>query len=265
MRLDQLLVYQKKFISRTKAQRAIKEGRISLANGQTIKKVSFDLPITVNLTVRPSEEYVSRGAYKLLKAISEFHLDFKNRLVLDIGASTGGFTQVALQHGAKQVYAVDVGNKQLAPKIAENSRVIIKENYNFRYAQSSDFPLEKFDLIQCDVSFISLRLIIPPAAKLLKHNGQAVFLIKPQFEAGKSYLNKKGVVKDRKVHLMVLKKIINYLKDNNLALAGLTYSPIKGQEGNQEFLALVEKNLDQDLNFSDQQLKEIIDQAQQNN
>lgn len=264
MRVDQILVKQNKFTSRTKAQKAIKDKRVYLPTGELVQKVALDLPETTPLIIKKAPEYVSRGAYKLIKAISEFKIDFNDRLVLDIGASTGGFTQVALQHGAKQVYAVDVGTQQLAPELAHDSRVVVREKYNFRYAKKCDFPPEKFDLIQGDVSFISLRFIIPPATELLKPEGQAIFLIKPQFEAGKTHLAKNGIIKDPRVHLLVLQQVIGYFTVNHLVMRGLTYSPIKGQHGNPEFLALVQKSSKPGLTFSEQQLKAIIRQAQQN-
>lgn len=218
MRVDKLLLSQNKFSSRAKAQEAISQGKVFLADGKPVKKSSLDLPDDTAFTIKNHDNYVSRGAYKLLKAIEVFHLDFTDKMVLDIGASTGGFTQVALNAGAKKVYALDVGSGQLNTTLVEDPRVIVIENYNFRYAKENDFPPEKFDLIQCDVSFISLKHIIPPASTLLKPNGKAVFLIKPQFEAGKEYIRKHGLVKDSAVHLAVLQQVLGYFVEMVLKL-----------------------------------------------
>jgi 23S rRNA (cytidine1920-2'-O)/16S rRNA (cytidine1409-2'-O)-methyltransferase len=264
MRLDQILVAQNKFESRTKAQVAIKSGQICLANGKVIKKPSFDLDQETELIVKDRDPYVSRGAYKLLKAIEVFELNYLDKTVLDIGASTGGFTQVALNEGARQVFALDVGSKQLAQSLVEDSRVVVIENYNFRYAKTEDFPREKFDIIQCDVSFISLVHIIPQAAKIMKHGAKAVFLIKPQFEAGKEHIAKNGVVKDHSVYQTVIQKIITVLKEKGLAVEGLTYSPIKGQHGNTEFLVSSVKTDKDVTTYSQEQIKKIIRAAKQN-
>ncbi|BDR58149.1 TlyA family RNA methyltransferase [Xylocopilactobacillus apicola] len=261
MRLDQLLVAKKKFTSRSKAQAAIKEGHVFLPDGKVLKKPALDLSESTNLIVRDQDPYVSRGAYKLLKAIDLFEINYQNQVVLDIGASTGGFTQVALNHGAKKVFALDVGSNQLDPVIAQDSRVVVIENYNFRYAKPEDFPVEKFDLIQCDVSFISLNYIIKPAAQLLKPDGQAVFLIKPQFEAGREFVSKHGVVKNQKVVLAVLKRILTTLFDSQLRVNGLTFSPIKGQQGNIEFLVLAGQTGQFENHYSEADLKQLIQRA----
>lgn len=263
MRLDQLLVAQNKFESRAKAQAAIKAGQICLLDGKVIKKPALDLDPETELIVKARDPYVSRGAYKLLKAIDVFKINYSDKKVLDIGASTGGFTQVALNEGASQVFALDVGSKQLAKMLVEDPRVVVIENYNFRYAKSEDFPAEKFDIIQCDVSFISLKHIIPPASMLLKDGGRAIFLIKPQFEAGKEHIAKNGVVKDQAVYEVVIQNVITILKENGLSITGLTYSPIKGQHGNTEFLISSRKTDEQVTSFSQAQLKEVIRTAKQ--
>ena len=264
MRLDQLLVFQKKFESRSKAKIAIKEGNVSLLNGMVLQKPSLDLDEKTQLIVKNTDPYVSRGAYKLLKAIRTFNLDYSEKRVLDIGASTGGFTQVALDHGAEKVCALDVGSNQLSPMLAGDDRVEVMENYNFRYAKKSDFLQTDFDIIQCDVSFISLRYIIPPAAKFLKTNGKAVFLIKPQFEAGKKYISKHGIVRDPQVYLRVIQNVISAMKENHLVVTGLTYSPIKGQHGNIEFLVVVEKSDASGMDHSVANLNSFIRQAEEN-
>ncbi len=183
-------------------------------------------------------KYVSRGGYKLEKAIECFNIDLKNKVCIDIGASTGGFTDCMLQYGAAKVYAIDVGKNQLADKIKSDERVISYEETDIR---DTDLNI-KADFIGCDVSFISIRYIIEKAAQLLADNGQAVFLIKPQFEAGREFLNKKGIVKDKRVHKRVINNVIESGKSAGLYIQNLSYSPIKGGDGNIEYIVLADRN-----------------------
>ena len=185
-------------------------------------------------------KYVSRGGLKLEKAVKVFDFTLDNKICADIGASTGGFTDCMLQNGAKKVYAIDVGYGQLAWKLRTDERVINLERTNFRYVTREQVP-DELDFASVDVSFISLSLIIPVMRTLLRDGGKAVCLIKPQFEAGKENVGKKGVVRDKLVHIAVIDKIINIVKENNFSLLGLDFSPIKGPEGNIEYLCYIEK------------------------
>ena len=185
--------------------------------------------------------YVSRGGLKLEKALDVFSIDLENCICMDIGASTGGFTDCMLQNGAKKVYSIDVGYGQLAWKLRTDDRVVNMERTNMRYVTKNEIG-EKTDFFSVDVSFISLRLILPVARELLKDKGQAVCLIKPQFEAGRENVGKNGVVRDKDVHKDVVKMIIGFCLDNGYSVLGLDYSPIKGPQGNIEYLLYIEKN-----------------------
>lgn len=179
--------------------------------------------------------YVSRGGFKLEKAIDEFGIDCTNAICVDMGASTGGFTDCMLQNGATKVYAIDVGYGQLDYKLRVDSRVINMEKTNIRYLDTSLIE-EPIDLISIDVSFISVKHMLPVASKLLKNEGRILCLVKPQFEAGKEQVGKKGIVRDKNVHVDVINKVIDYSYENNLKPIGLTYSPVKGTKGNIEYL-----------------------------
>jgi len=234
-RLDVHLVNEGYFDSREKARRAIMEGLV-LVNGVIEDKPGFQVDSGAAIEVRGNPvPYVSRGGLKLEKAIRDFGIDLSGKVCIDIGASTGGFTDCMLQNGAARVYAVDVGYGQLAWKLRNDSRVIVMERTNFRYVRPEDIG-EKADFASADVSFISLTKIIPPAQQLLKDNGSMVCLIKPQFEAGREKVGKKGVVRDPAVHMEVIEKIIVFSKNLGFAVKGLTYSPVKGPEGNIEYL-----------------------------
>lgn len=183
-----------------------------------------------------SIEYVGRGASKLEKAINTFNIDVKESIAVDVGASTGGFTDYLLQHGAKKVYAIDVGHDQLHDKLKNDEKVVSIEGANFRYINSKVFK-ESIDLIVVDVSFISLKLVLPKIVEISNENTNIVVLIKPQFEAGKSNVGKNGIVKDKKIHLVVLNNFKEYCLSNNIYIENITYSPIKGGNGNIEYLA----------------------------
>ncbi|PYI55044.1 TlyA family RNA methyltransferase [Paenibacillus flagellatus] len=236
-RLDVLLVEQGFYDSREKAKAAVMAGLV-LADGERIDKagtkISREAKIVVKGAVHP---YVSRGGLKLEKAIRTFGIDLNGAVMIDIGASTGGFTDCALQNGASCVYAVDVGYNQLDWKLRNDPRVIVMERTNFRYTQPSDLqgPVPTFASI--DVSFISLKLILPPLRALLAANGETVALIKPQFEAGRENVGKTGVVRDPAIHRDVLRTVLDFAAEAGFGLKGLTFSPITGGEGNIEFLA----------------------------
>ncbi|MCF6094436.1 TlyA family RNA methyltransferase [Microaerobacter geothermalis] len=235
-RLDVLLVEGGHFSSREQAKRAIMAGLVFVNNEKSDKpgmKVSSDVKIRVKSPLHP---FVSRGGLKLQKAIEQFHIDFKDKVVIDIGASTGGFTDCALQYRAKKVYAVDVGYGQLAWSLRQDPRVIVMERTNFRYLKKEDLSGEPPDVATIDVSFISLSLIFPVLAEILRKPGEMIALIKPQFEAGREHVGKNGLVKDPKIHYQVIKKVIHQADKSGFRLQGLHYSPIKGGEGNIEFL-----------------------------
>lgn len=237
-RVDVLAVQQGLFTSREQAKRAIMAGKILGENEQRMDKAGEKIPVTVDLHLKGAPmPYVSRGGFKLEKAIEVFNLDFTDKIVLDIGSSTGGFTDVALQNGAKKVYALDVGTNQLVWKLRSDERVVVMENTNFRYATLPDFTEGQPEVATIDVSFISLNLILPPLSQILKTGGSVATLIKPQFEAGREAVGKHGIVKDAQTHLNVINQVADYAQENGFSLTGLDYSPIKGGSGNIEFLA----------------------------
>ena len=235
-RLDVLLVSLGLAESRAKAQATIMAGEVYV-NGQKADKSGMEVDITANIEVRGSAcPYVSRGGLKLEKALKNFGVDPTGYVCSDSGASTGGFTDCLLQQGASKVFAIDVGYGQLAWKIRNDPRVVVMERTNIRYVTPEDLG-EMLDLSVIDVSFISLGLVLPVVKTLLKPTGQVLCLIKPQFEAGKDKVGKKGVVRDPAVHEEVLQNFISLAKSLDFTIRNLTFSPVKGPEGNIEFLA----------------------------
>lgn len=235
-RLDVLLVSLGLAESRAKAQATIMAGEVYV-NGQKADKSGMEVDITANVEVRGSAcPYVSRGGLKLEKALKNFGVDPTGYVCSDSGASTGGFTDCLLQQGASKVFAIDVGYGQLAWKIRNDPRVVVMERTNIRYVTPEDLG-EMLDLSVIDVSFISLGLVLPVVKTLLKPTGQVLCLIKPQFEAGKDKVGKKGVVRDPAVHEEVLQNFISLAKSLDFTIRNLTFSPVKGPEGNIEFLA----------------------------
>lgn len=244
-RLDVLLVSLGLAESRAKAQATIMAGEVYV-NGQKADKSGMEVDITSNIEVRGSAcPYVSRGGLKLEKALKNFGVDPTGYVCSDSGASTGGFTDCLLQQGASKVFAIDVGYGQLAWKIRNDPRVVVMERTNIRYVTPEDLG-EPLDLSVVDVSFISLSLVLPVIKALLKPTGQVLCLIKPQFEAGKDKVGKKGVVRDPAVHEEVLQNFIALAKSLNFTIQNLTFSPVKGPEGNIEFLAHLSKQPGQD-------------------
>ena len=240
-RLDVLLVKQGLAESREKAKAIIMSGNV-FVDGQREDKAgsTFDEE-KVEITVKGNTlKYVSRGGLKLEKAIDKFGVNVQDAVCMDIGASTGGFTDCMLQNGATKVYSVDVGHGQLAWKLRNDERVVCMEKTNFRYLTREDIA-DDLDFASVDVSFISLTKILLPARNLLKDNGKMVCLIKPQFEAGREKVGKKGVVRDEKVHVEVIEKIFNFIDILDFEFLALDYSPIKGPEGNIEYLIYIEK------------------------
>jgi len=240
-RLDCALVNRGFAESREKAKAIIMSG-IVYVNNQKCDKAGDTVKPDDNIEVRGETlKYVSRGGLKLVKAMKSFNISLNDRICADIGASTGGFTDCMLQNGAKKVFSIDVGYGQLAWKLRTDERVVNLERTNFRYVTREQVP-DELDFASVDVSFISLSLIIPVMRTLLRDGGRAVCLIKPQFEAGKENVGKKGVVRDKSVHIAVIEKIINIIIDNKFSLLGLDFSPIKGPEGNIEYLCYIQKD-----------------------
>ncbi|MBN3522314.1 TlyA family RNA methyltransferase [Paenibacillus apiarius] len=236
-RIDVLLVEQGYYDSREKAKKAIMAGLV-YTNEERIEKAGMKVPRDVSIKVKGAlHPYVSRGGLKLEKAIRQFGLSFDGSVMLDIGASTGGFTDCALQNGASQVYAIDVGYNQLDWSLRNDERVHVMERTNFRYMEPEHLEGPQPDTATIDVSFISLKLILPPLKRLLASGGRVVALIKPQFEAGREKVGKSGVVRDPNTHEQVLRDVLDFAASIGFHLEGLTYSPITGGEGNIEFLA----------------------------
>jgi 23S rRNA (cytidine1920-2'-O)/16S rRNA (cytidine1409-2'-O)-methyltransferase len=241
IRLDLFLVQNGSFTSRQKAIDAIKAEKVTV-NGLMIKKPSYEVDINDDIKVVFDRfTFVSRAGFKLDHALKTFQINLKDKIVIDIGSSTGGFTDCCLQQQAKLVYAIDVGTNQLDPNIRADKRVIVMENTNARYLKKTDF-VNTIDFICVDVSFISIKLLIPIIADLLDHNKEAVILIKPQFEVGKRYLNKRGIVKDKKQEKIILNDIASLLLANNLIKSNYIESPLKGRDGNTEYLVYVKKD-----------------------
>ncbi|MGI6038093.1 MAG: TlyA family RNA methyltransferase [Limnochordia bacterium] len=235
IRLDQLLVQQGLAPSRARAQGMIMAGEV-MVDGQRITKAGAKYEQDVEIILQGQDlPFVSRGGLKLAKALDEFAIDVQDKIVLDIGASTGGFTDCLLQRGAKQVYAVDVGYGQLAWKLRCDPRVVVMERTNIRYLEADQLD-PKPHLATIDVSFISITKFLERLSSLLRPQGSIVALIKPQFEAGRELVGKKGVVRDREVHEKVLTHLMLAAQEHGWSTVNLTYSPITGPEGNIEFL-----------------------------
>lgn len=263
-RLDILLVEKNFFPSREKAKRAIMAGIIFVDN-QRVDKAGTTINTEATIEVRGKTlQYVSRGGLKLEKAIDQFGVHLEDKICMDIGASTGGFSDCMLQNGAKKVYSVDVGYGQLDWKLRNDPRITNMERTNIRYVTLDDLE-EALDFVSIDVSFISLKLVLPVAVSLMKPNSQIVFLIKPQFEAGRDKVKKNGVVRDAKVHEDVINKVLSYAYDSQIQITALSFSPITGPKGNIEFLAVGQVNGDENIEYFDRDLiKDVVTQAHQN-
>lgn len=261
MRLDALLLEKKLAGSREKARGYILAGQV-IVDGRRIDKPGTAVSTEAGIEVLGGrEKYVSRGGYKLEAAIEAFELDLQGLSIMDVGASTGGFTDCALQNGAEQVWAVDVGYGQLDWKIRIDPRVTVMEKTNIRLLEPEKIPM-RFDLITVDVSFISLKLVFPVIKKLLAPNGSIICLIKPQFEAGRDKVGKKGVVRDPSTHLEVLVQVRGYARQNDLTIRKAAYSPLKGPEGNIEFLAYAVYQVPE-ADLDDRELEALVNQAHQ--
>ena len=240
-RLDVLLVQQGLATSRELAKAYIMAGNVYV-DGQKEDKAGTKVAVNAALEVKGNQmKYVSRGGYKLEKAVDEFGISLDGKICLDIGASTGGFTDCMLQNGASKVYAIDVGYGQFAWKLRNDERVVCLEKTNVRYVTHEQVP-DEGDFASIDVSFISLTKVLPAVLGVLGEKGQLVCLIKPQFEAGREKVGKKGVVRDINVHKEVIEMIANYVRAQNLGILGLSFSPIKGPEGNIEYLIYLDKS-----------------------
>lgn len=256
-RLDQLLVNKGLVSSREKGKAMIMAGQVYV-NGDKVEKPGTSVNNDAVVEIKgDSLPYASRGGLKLAKALEEFKFTVHGKVMLDIGASTGGFTDCALKNGAIKVYAVDVGYGQLAWTLRQDPRVVVMERKNARYLSSADIS-EPVDVITIDVSFISLRKILPSLGALLKEGGSILALIKPQFEAGRELVGKKGVIKDQAVHGQVIQEIITFSQNLGLTVRGLTYSPIKGPQGNIEFLLWLQKNCCLKKEQEEEKMKEKI-------
>lgn len=259
-RLDVLLTEKNLAPSRERAKTTIMAGLV-LVNGQKIDKPGTLVKEDANIRILgDSIGYVSRGGLKLAKAVKAFDLDLKDLVVADIGASTGGFTDCSLQNGAKKVFAIDVGYGQLAWKLRTDDRVINMERTNIRYVTPEDIG-EMIDFASIDVAFISLDKVLPVAKTLLSPKGKIVALIKPQFEAGKEKVGKKGVVRDPAVHEEVIEKIVKLSNEIGFVPRKLTFSPVKGPEGNIEYLILLDLDNTHESDITDELIKQTVKEA----
>lgn len=259
-RLDILLVEKGICESREKAKTNIMAGLI-FVDGQRIDKAGEKVKVDSEIIFKGEKlKYVSRGGLKLEKAMNTFGIDLTNKVCMDIGASTGGFTDCMLQNNASKVFAVDVGYGQFAWKLRTDERVVCMEKTNIRYVTPEDIGIA-LDFASIDVSFISLRTIMPAVKALLGEKGEVVALIKPQFEAGRDKVGKKGVVRDKEVHLEVINTIINFLMENELNVLGLSYTPIKAPEGNREYLVYFTKDKEKEGSFELSQIEDIVNES----
>ena len=255
-RLDVLLVDKGICTSRERAKTNIMAGLI-FVDGQRVDKAGEKVSVDADIVFKGEElKYVSRGGLKLEKAMNTFGIDLTNKVCMDIGASTGGFTDCMLQNHASKVFSVDVGYGQFAWKLRTDERVVCMERTNIRYVTPEDIGVP-LDFASIDVSFISLRTIMPAVKNLLGDKGEVVALIKPQFEAGREKVGKKGVVRDIEVHLEVVNKIVNFLIENDFNVLGLSFSPIKGPEGNIEYLIHL-RNSNEGYTFNEEDYKQKI-------
>ena len=259
-RLDILLVEKGICESREKAKTNIMAGLI-FVDGKRVDKAGEKVKVDADIIFKGEKlKYVSRGGLKLEKAMNTFGIDLTDKVCMDIGASTGGFTDCMLQNNASKVFAVDVGYGQFAWKLRTDERVVCMEKTNIRYVTPEDIGIA-LDFASIDVSFISLRTIMPAVKALLGDKGEVVALIKPQFEAGRDKVGKKGVVRDKEVHLEVINTIVNFLMENELNVLGLSYSPIKGPEGNREYLVYFTKDKEKEGNFELSQIEDIVNES----
>lgn len=259
-RLDLLLVEKGIITSRERAKACIMEGKVYV-NGQKVDKAGEKVSFNADIEYRGATlKYVSRGGLKLEKAMKTYDISLENKVCMDIGASTGGFTDCMLQNKASKVFSVDVGYGQFAWKLRTDERVACMERTNIRYVTPEDIG-EALDFASIDVSFISLKKIMPATLNLLKKNGEVVALIKPQFEAGREKVGKKGVVREKETHKEVVYGIIDFLIEQDLNVLGVGYSPIKGPEGNREYLVYFTKDKNKESNFKREDVDTVVESS----
>lgn len=259
-RLDILLVEKGIFSSRERAKTSIMAGKI-FVDGQRIDKAGEKVSVNSEIIFKGQEiPYVSRGGLKLEKAMKEFNITLNDKVCMDIGASTGGFTDCMLQNGAKKVFSVDVGYGQFAWKLRTDERVVCMERTNIRYVKPEDIGV-KLDFASIDVSFISLKKIMPATKELLDDKGEVVALIKPQFEAGREKVGKKGVVRDINVHKEVVMDIVTFLIKEDFNILGVSFSPIKGPEGNIEYLVYFSKDKNKESVFEIEDIEKVVNES----
>jgi len=259
-RLDILLVEKNLVSSRQLAKSYIMAGKVYV-DGNKEEKAGTKIDINSNIIVKDNQmKYVSRGGYKLEKAINDFKIELKNKICMDVGASTGGFTDCMLKNGALKVFSIDVGYGQFDWKLRNDKRVVCMEKTNIRYVKHEDIG-EYIDFASIDVSFISLTKVLATVKQLLNDNGSLVCLIKPQFEAGRQSVGKKGVVKDKQIHKSVIINVLEYAKSINIEVSALSYSPIKGPEGNIEYLAYLHKNYNTVIKQLDNVVDDVVNES----
>jgi len=260
-RLDVLLVKTGLAESREKAKAIIMAGNVFIKGQREDKAGTVFEENGIEIEIKGSTlKFVSRGGLKLDKAVSVFKIDVEDKICMDIGASTGGFTDCMLQSGARKVYAIDVGHGQLAWKLRQDNRVVCMEKTNFRY-MTKDKISDVIEFAATDVSFISLTKILPAAYDLLQEDAYMVCLIKPQFEAGREHVGKKGVVRDSKIHEEVIEKIVCFCLDHNFKILGMDYSPVKGPEGNIEYLLYIQKCKENESKDFKLEIEELVKNA----
>ncbi len=243
MRLDQYLVANGYFESRNKAANSVKSCHFTV-NGKPVVKPSYEVSDNDLVEKQVDEKiYVARSAYKLLKAYVSFDLSWTGKVIADLGASTGGFCQVLLENGVKKIYAVDIGTAQLHPSIKDDTRIVNMEHTNARYLTAESFS-ETIDAVTADLSFISIKAVLPTIYQILLRGGEAVVLIKPQFEAGPANLNKNGVVNDRKVQLKTVEDIASFAENIGFGIGGISFSGLAGESGNREYLLYLVKDFE---------------------
>ena len=260
-RLDTLLTDRALVDSREKAKRLILAGEV-LVDGELRSKPGQTVSVDVSIQIKHPLRYVSRGGLKLEKALQVFDVDVSGKTALDVGASTGGFTDCLLQHGAQYVYAVDVGYGQLAWKLRQDSRVGVIERTNARAIDRTLFDLP-VEICVVDVSFISLRTMLPAVKGCVEAGSDLILLIKPQFEAGKEYVNKGGVVRDPQIHLNVIRTLIQFVREMEMSVLGITHSPIRGPAGNIEYLLWINEDGHRAQSFALNLVEQMVDQAHQ--
>ena len=259
-RLDVLLVERGLAGSRERAKRIIMAGQV-LVDGQKVDKAGMTVKAEAEIRLLGGDlPYVSRGGLKLAKAVQAFGLTLSGKIAADIGASTGGFTDCMLQNGAQKVYAIDVGYGQLAWKLRTDERVVNMERTNIRNVTPDMIP-DLLDFASIDVAFISLEKVLPAVRELLKPEGEIAALIKPQFEAGREHVGKKGVVRDPAIHLAVIRRVLSFSREHGFSVRGLTFSPVKGPEGNIEYLAWLSMDDSRDDAITDDDMQRVVGEA----